>query len=143
MKRTQGFTLIELMVVVAIVAILAAIAIPAYTDQVRKGRRSEAISELSRLQMGQERWRADHSAYGTLNEAGGSSPLPSGYYTIAASAPSGTCASGTVASNANSFAFTATAAGAQFSDARCATLKLTSLCSVVSKTSTPSGNTCW
>jgi type IV pilus assembly protein PilE len=42
MKKHAGFTLIELMIVVAVIAIIAAIAYPAYQDQVRKARRSDA-----------------------------------------------------------------------------------------------------
>jgi prepilin-type N-terminal cleavage/methylation domain-containing protein len=41
--KTKGFTLIELMIVIAIVAILAIIAIPAYSEQVAKSRRAEAM----------------------------------------------------------------------------------------------------
>ena len=46
-RVNRGFTLIELMIVVAIVAILAAIAYPAYTESVRKGRRAEARTALA------------------------------------------------------------------------------------------------
>ncbi|WCE03054.1 pilin [Pseudoxanthomonas sp. JBR18] len=47
MKQTRGFTLIELMIVVAIVAILAAIALPAYQGYVTRARVSEAISMMA------------------------------------------------------------------------------------------------
>lgn len=143
MKLRSGFTLIELVIVIAIVGILAAIAVPAYQEQARKGRRAEATSELGRLQMALERWRADRATYTTtLSDVGGTSPLPSGYYTIALGTPGGNCANGTAASTANSFSITATKAGAQASDSACATFVLTSLCGVTSKTST-GGGTCW
>ena len=141
-RPQAGFTLIELMVVVSIVAILAAIAIPSYNEQVRKSRRAEAASELARLQMAQERWRADRPNYATLAQLGATSPIPSGYYTLAVATPAGNCASGVAASAANSFSITATAAGAQASDSKCATMTLTSLCGTVTKTSTGGGE-CW
>lgn len=138
----RGFSLLPLLLIAAVIAILAAIAIPSYNEQVRKSRRAEAASELARLQMAQERWRADRPGYATLAQLGAASPIPSGYYTLAVETPAGNCASGVAASAANSFAITATAAGAQASDTRCATMTLTSLCGTVTKTSTGGGE-CW
>jgi type IV pilus assembly protein PilE len=70
MRKSSGFTLIELMIVVAIVAILAAIAIPAYNEQVRKSRRSEAIAALENIRLRQESWRANNPTYATLAQVG-------------------------------------------------------------------------
>jgi type IV pilus assembly protein PilE len=53
--RSRGFTLIELMIVVAIVAILAMIAYPSYTRQVQKSRRAQAKADLTELAQGLER----------------------------------------------------------------------------------------
>jgi type IV pilus assembly protein PilE len=145
LKPESGFTLIELMVVVAIVAILAAIAIPSFTEQMRKSRRSEAFQALGALQLQQERYRANNPRYGSLLELTGAAThvLPSGYYAVTVGVPAGSCASGVVAAQANSFVLTATAQGAQADDTRCATIVLTSLCGTTTKTSTPAGNTCW
>lgn len=59
----RGFTLIELMIVVAIVAVLAMVALPAYQGSVRKSRRAEAVAALSAVQQAQERWRANNTTY--------------------------------------------------------------------------------
>jgi type IV pilus assembly protein PilE len=66
--KSRGFTLIELVVVIAIVGILAAIAIPSFSESIHKSRRSEAVASLGDLQLKQERWRSNHTAYGTLDE---------------------------------------------------------------------------
>lgn len=60
----KGFTLIELMVVVAIVGIIAAIAIPSYTEQVQKSRRADAVRAIGQMQLALERWRAENPCYG-------------------------------------------------------------------------------
>ena len=71
MKRHAGFTLIELIVTIAIVGIIAAIALPMFGEQVAKSRRSQAIATLTDLQLRQERWRANHATYGTLDQVVG------------------------------------------------------------------------
>ena len=52
----RGFTLIELMIVVAIVAILTSVAYPAYTSSIIKGKRAEARAALTELMQQQERF---------------------------------------------------------------------------------------
>jgi type IV pilus assembly protein PilE len=60
----QGFTLIELMIVVAIIAVLAAVAYPAYQDQVRKSRRAQAKADLVEMTQILERYRTVNNTYG-------------------------------------------------------------------------------
>ncbi len=71
MKRRAGFTLIELLITIAIIGIIAAIALPMFGEQMAKSRRSEAIAVLADLQLRQERWRANHATYYTLDEVVG------------------------------------------------------------------------
>ncbi|WP_418316774.1 type IV pilin protein [Piscinibacter sakaiensis] len=63
----RGFTLIELMIVVAIVAILATIAFPAYTDYLRRGQIPEAFTHLSDMRVKMEQYYQDNRNYGTSN----------------------------------------------------------------------------
>ncbi len=64
LKATQkGFTLIELMIVVAIIGILASIAIPSYQDYVKKGRAAEATSTLADLRIKMEQCFQDNRSY--------------------------------------------------------------------------------
>lgn len=65
MKRISGFTLIEIMIVVAIVAILASVAFPSYQDYVRRSRITEVTNELSTLRMRLEQYYQDNRNYGS------------------------------------------------------------------------------
>lgn len=61
--KERGFTLIELMIVVAVVAILASFAIPAYNEQVRKGRRADAMAAMNETAQALERFYTLNNTY--------------------------------------------------------------------------------
>jgi type IV pilus assembly protein PilE len=63
MKAARGFTLLELMIVVVVIAIIAALAYPSYADYIRKAKRADAHDTLLRLQIEQERLRANWREY--------------------------------------------------------------------------------
>jgi type IV pilus assembly protein PilE len=63
--KTQGFTLIELMIVVAVIAILGAIAYPSYTEYVRRGHRADARAGLLQAQQWLERGSTATGVYPT------------------------------------------------------------------------------
>lgn len=115
-SKSRGFTLIELMIVVAIVAILAAVAYPSYLDSIRAARRADAMDAVLTLQNLQEKYRANNTTYGTLAQIGGSAASLDGYYTL------------TVTGNtATAYVLTATAVAgsSQASDTGCTTPVLT------------------
>lgn len=118
MRAQSGFTLIELMVVVAVLGIIAAIALPSYNDHVRAGRRSEAMGAVGELQMRQERWRAENTGYATQAQLG---TMPtSSYYTFAVTGGA-------------TYTITATPAGKQVGDS----------CGVLTATNTTIGKPTW
>ncbi|ACV27067.1 type IV pilin protein [Kangiella koreensis] len=62
-NKTKAFTLMEVMIVVAIVGILAAIAVPAYTEQIKKGKRNDAMQALLAASEAMERYKAANFSY--------------------------------------------------------------------------------
>ena len=74
-RRVRGFSLIELMIVVAIVAILASVAYPSYRDSVLKGRRGEARAALAELMQQQERYMTQHNKYLTFSAGATGTPF--------------------------------------------------------------------
>lgn len=111
-KNQKGFTLIEIMLVVAIIGILAAVATPAYQNYVIKSKRSDAMAGLQQMAAYQEKLFLANRTYS--NEAGVSSP--EGNYTVTVLAANG----------GMTFVATATpvAGGSQAGDSDCTTLTL-------------------
>jgi len=75
-RRQQGFSLIELMIVLAIIGILAGIAIPNYTEYVTKSKLTEAIGPLADMRVKMERHFQDNRTYVGACVAGTQAPLP-------------------------------------------------------------------
>lgn len=88
-KRQYGFTLIELMIVVAVIAVLVAIAYPAYSRYGYRARRSDGQEFLLRIAAAQERYYATFNRYGGDPVTGdlkfASVTSDKGYYTVAIS----------------------------------------------------------
>ncbi|TRX02946.1 type IV pilin protein [Candidatus Methylobacter oryzae] len=104
-KRSSGFTLIELMITVAIIGILAGIAYPSYTSYVTQAKRGDGKAGLLKLQQAQEKYRANNTTYGTLAQLGAANSSPDGQYTLAVTT-----------NTATSYTLTATPT---FTDAQC------------------------
>jgi type IV pilus assembly protein PilE len=94
-ENSKGFTLVELMIVVAIVAILVALALPSYTRYVRKANRGEAQQLLLNWANNQEIWRANDTDYATSIELAVPTHTK---YTFYKRVTAGTCATDTAVS---------------------------------------------
>jgi len=91
MKAAKGFTLIELMIVIAIIAIIAAVAIPAYNDYVRQSKLTEAFGTLSDYRVKMEQYNVDNRNYGIAGGDCGPAVPPGNNFTF-------TCVAGNPAS---------------------------------------------
>lgn len=109
--KSKGFTLIELMITVAIFAIIVAIAYPSYLEQARKAKRSDGKAALADVAQVLERCRTNTNTYVNCNPATVSAE---GFYSIATSNVT-----------ANTYTLTATAQGGQAADSYCASFVLT------------------
>ncbi|MEN9657231.1 MAG: hypothetical protein RL571_696 [Pseudomonadota bacterium] len=116
--KQHGFTLIELMVVLAIIGILTAIAFPSYSSFILRSHRTDAYVSLSKLLQTQEKYRANNTTYGTISQLGLGADSgylsENGYYQITI-LPSIT---------SNGFTAQATAQGAQTKDSECKVIEL-------------------
>ncbi len=104
--KQKGFTLIELMIVIAIIGILAAIALPAYQDYVKRAKRADAKTAILAVQLADEKFRANCKQYATaldstligdkcdtvndIYKLDFESTSPDGYYTLSISGDSTT-----------------------------------------------------
>jgi type IV pilus assembly protein PilE len=124
--RAAGFTLIELMVTLAIATVLLTIAVPSYQTQVRKSRRTDARTALLDLATREERYYAVNNSYsqaapdlayadsvnGTNTGQIRNFNIGAGYYTVTVTAPAGAAPA--------TFTIQATATGTQLKDKQCA-----------------------
>ncbi len=117
-RKHKGFSLIELMIVVAVMAILAAVAFPSYMSHVQKTRRADGQSKLMEIMGLEERHYSLNNTYVVLSglSAYGSDSVDSdeGFYSISAAA----CGSGL----GSCVQLTATPQGAQANDSECGAL---------------------
>lgn len=139
--RQPGFTLIELMIGVAVVGILSGIALPGFENQLHKSRRSDVLVATMTVHAAQERFRSNGATYGSLADIGMPSTSPAKHYTLEITA-----------SDAAGFGLLAIAAGAQSRDAGCRYMKLVSTGMNLVHTSGPDASlangaaanqTCW
>jgi type IV pilus assembly protein PilE len=138
--RPGGFTLVELMIVVVVVSIIVAIAVPNYTSQIQKARRTDARSALLDLAGREERFLSVSTAYTATATQLGYTAFPqtlvNGYYkidvTVSAGPPAG-------------FVAKATAINSQANDTTCATMTVDQLGQHKSLdvNSVDTSTTCW
>lgn len=128
----SAFTLIELLIILAIAGILAAIALPAYQRYLYTGRRADAMNTLLQIQMAQAKYRASHPVYAaSLSAIGFSGTSIQGYYSIVLNAPT----------PPETYSVTATPTGSQAGDPTCTAFALNQ--DGPDMANTPNATACW
>lgn len=154
-RKTLGFTLIELMITVAIVGLLATIAYPSYVEQVRKSRRVDGKSLLLRAANRQERfystsspntYAADMQALGysaKQQPSGDTGNVADAWYLVSVMTPTNAAAvTGSACPLSSCYVIQAVPQRGQTKDTRCATLRIDSL-GRKTETGTSDVKDCW
>ncbi|OYT94884.1 MAG: pilus assembly protein PilE [Pseudomonas sp. PGPPP3] len=145
MQRQKGFTLVELMVVVAIIGILSALVFPSYQRYVMRSGRSEGQAKLMEVMQAQERFYSQNQTYTTNLGVGGlaypnvaanaAAPSEQARYNVTSAA----CAGGTIAT---CVILSAAPQGSQANDTECGTITLNSK-GTKTEGGTGTVSTCW
>ena len=113
-RAAPGFTLIEMLVAVAIAGVLSTVALPSFEGQLQKGRRADVLVSMMLVQAAQERHRSNGASYGSLAAVGIGTRSSAGHYTLALPAVGD-----------DGYEVLAVAIGTQARDTACSHMKLT------------------
>lgn len=126
--QQKGFSIVEILIVLAIISILAVALMPAYKTYQLKSNRSDAIRSILAIQIAEEKYRIANTSYGNLAAVWSGTNSYDGYYQMS------------VTNNtASSYTITASALSTQSADTNCATMTLT----YANGTATQSPSSCW